>query len=63
VNFNQRVGRAFDRAGVAQRPQQAAHQGGLAGAEVALEPDDEARHDGLRERRAQRQRRRLSGKL
>ncbi len=43
MNFNQRVGRAFDRTGLARRAQQAAHQRGLAGAEVAFEPDHAAR--------------------
>ena len=38
MNFNQRVGGAFHRAGVARRAQQAAHQSGLAGAQVAVQP-------------------------
>ena len=45
------------KARVYERTQEAAHQGGLAGAEVALEPDNEARHDGLRERPPEGQRR------
>lgn len=43
MNFNQCIGRAFDRPGLARRAQQAAHQRGLAGAEVAFEPDHAAR--------------------
>ena len=40
MKFNQCVGRAFHRPLVAQRPQPAAHQRRLAGAEVAFEIDD-----------------------
>jgi epoxyqueuosine reductase len=46
MNFNQCVGRAFHRAGLAGCPQQSAHQGRFAGAEIAFEPDNAAgRHD------------------
>ena len=44
MNFNQRVGRAFDGTGLARRAQQPAYQRGLAGAQVAFEPDHAARH-------------------
>ena len=43
MNFNQCVGRAFYRTGLARCAQQASHQRGLAGAEVAFEPDHAAR--------------------
>ena len=43
MKFNQRVGRAFDRTSLARRAQQSAHQCGLAGAEIAFEPDHAAR--------------------
>lgn len=46
MNFNQGVGGALDRAVLAGGTQQAAHQRGLAGAEVAFEPDHAARGDG-----------------
>lgn len=50
MNFNQRVSGAFDRTSLAGRAQQPAHQRGLAGAEVAFQPD---RHSGA-EMRGQR---------
>jgi hypothetical protein len=43
INFNQCVGRAFDRPGMAACAQQRTHEGGFPGAEVAVEPDDHAR--------------------
>lgn len=49
INFNQCVGRAFDRPGMAACAQQRTNEGGLARAEVAVEPDDHAR----RQRRGQ----------
>ena len=45
MNFNQSIGGTFHRSFFAQRPQQAPHQRGLAGAEVAFEPKNEAWHD------------------
>ncbi len=56
MKFNQCVGGAFHRAGVAQRTQQPADQRGLAAAELAFEPNDEAGHHDSSQRRAQRQR-------
>jgi len=42
MNFNQRVSGAFHRAVFAGRTQQPAHQRGLAGTEVAFEPDQQS---------------------
>lgn len=63
MKFNQSIGGTFDRSFFAERAEQAAHQGGLAAAEVAFEPNDEAGRDGLRQRRAQRQRGGLIGQV
>ena len=43
MKFNQRVGRAFDRTSLARRAQQPPNQCGLAGTEVAFQPDHAAR--------------------
>ncbi len=45
MNFNQGVGGAFHRAALASGAKQAAHEGGLAGAEVAFEPDHASGRD------------------
>ena len=37
MNFNQRIGGAFDAAGITQRLKQAAHERCLAGSEIAIE--------------------------
>jgi len=42
MNFNQRVSGAFHGAALAGRAQQPAHQRGLAGAEIAFQPDRQA---------------------
>lgn len=63
MNFNQCVGRAFYRAGVAERAQEAAHQRGLAGAKVAFKPDHEARTRRLRQGSAERERGGLVGEV
>jgi len=54
VNFNQSIGGAFDGAKVAEGSQQAAHQGGLAGPQVAFEPEAEAGRHQRRQGRPQR---------
>ena len=54
MNFNQCVGGAFDRTGLAGRAQQPARQRGLAGTEVAIEPDHHARREVRGQRNAQR---------
>ena len=63
MNFKQRVSRALHRAGFTQRAQQAAHQRGFAGAEIAFQPDHQARRQALavRQPRGKRQRRGLIG--
>jgi len=53
VNFNQSIGGAFYGAKVAQGSQQAAHQGGLPGAQVAFEPETEAGRHQRRQGRPQ----------
>jgi len=63
IKLNERIRRAFDVSGVAERPQQAARQRGLAGAEVTLEPDRELGRQHTRNRGAQRQRGRLVGQV
>jgi epoxyqueuosine reductase len=45
INFNQCVGGAFYRTDMAERAQHGAHQGGLPGAEVAVEPDHHPRSE------------------
>ncbi len=42
INFNQCIGRAFDRPAVTSCAQQCAHEGGLAGTKVAVKPDHHA---------------------
>jgi len=63
VNFKQGVSRALHRAGFAQRTQQAAHQRGLAGAEVAFQPDHQAGRQApaVRQPRGESQRRGFIG--
>ncbi|MCK9990226.1 MAG: hypothetical protein RugAbin2_01240 [Rugosibacter sp.] len=51
MNFKQRVGWAFHRSRVAQGAQQAAHEGGFASAQIAMQPNRQAfsQAGGLRE--------------
>ncbi len=55
MKFNQRIGRAFHRSTVTKRPQQASHQGGLAGAEVPVQVNDQPGRDPRRQGAAQGQ--------
>ena len=63
VRLKQRVGRTFDFSGVTQGIQQAAHQGGLACAEIALQVEHQTGMQALRQSRTQRQRRGFVGEL
>ena len=59
VNFNQRIGRALHRTGVAECAQQCAYQRRLARAKVAVEPDDHAGREQRRQLAPQRDGRRF----
>src|SRR6185437_5350892 len=61
INFNQGVGGASHAAAVAEAPQDAARERGLSRPELASQVDDEPGRKATRERRAQRERRRLVG--
>ena len=52
VRLDHRVGRALDAPGDAERAQQVAHEGGLAGAEVALQRDEGVAQRGRARQRA-----------
>lgn len=61
VNFNQRVGRAFHRAGVAQGTEHGPNKRSFPGAKIAIQPDDQARNQQRRQFMPKRRRRRLVG--
>lgn len=63
MNFNQGVGRAFDRPLMSQSPHQTPDQGGLAGAQIAVEPDPQTRRHRRRQGGAQGQGSRLVGQI
>ena len=63
IKLNEGICRTLDISGVSERAQQSARQRGLAGTEVALEPDRELRRQHARNRCAERQRGRLVGQV
>ena len=63
IKLNERIRRAFDIAGVTERAQQPARQRGLAGAEVALEPDGQPRRQRSGNGRTERKRAGLVGQM
>ena len=63
INFNQCIRRAFDRTDMTKCTQQCAHQGGLAGAEIAIQANHHAWRKQWRERAPQAARRYRVGQV